>query len=95
MTEERVVMETEAKSQSEALDLAQRSMENVERDAEKKRERFENTIAELQARIREEETNLRRSQDQVPEMGQLFKDYTLLRKLKNFKLSRLAYLSYE
>ena len=58
-------METEAKSLNEALQLAQRSMENMERDAEKKRERFENTIADLQARIREEEDKARRSQDQV------------------------------
>ena len=65
MTEERAAMETEAKSLNEALQLAQRSMENMERDAEKKRERFENTIADLQARIREEEDKARRSQDQV------------------------------
>ena len=65
MTEERAAMETEAKSLNEALQLAQQSMENMERDAEKKRERFENTIADLQARIREEEDKARRSQDQV------------------------------
>ena len=58
-------METEAKNQAEALQMAQQSMQATEREAELRREKFENVVAGLRDKIREYEEEMRKAGDQV------------------------------
>ena len=65
MSEERSSLEAEAKSQSEALEMAQRSMQAMEKEAEAKCGKYEGVIVDLRGKVGDNEENLRRSKDQV------------------------------
>ena len=65
MSEERSSLEAEAKSQSEALEMAQRSMQAMEKEAEAQCGKYEGVIVDLRGKVGDNEENLRRSKDQV------------------------------